>query len=100
MKDRTIDRTDRHTTLVTVGMVIAAVLVVLSFVALTWWQGWHIPIFVGYLSVKVAIKAVAIAGAGLVALAAWLRNRRNKAADGPDPSTPPDPRENAPTDPS
>ncbi|MEU3777760.1 hypothetical protein AB0F11_32130 [Streptomyces sp. NPDC032472] len=99
MEDRTTDRTDRHTTLVTVGMVIAATLVVLAFVALTWWQGWHIPIFVGYFSVKVAIKAVAIAGAGLVALAAWLRNRRNKAED-PALPAPCDPSGDAPTDPS
>lgn len=99
MEDRTTDRTDRHTALVTVGMVIAATLVVLAFVALTWWQGWHIPIFVGYFSVKVAIKAVAIAGAGLVALAAWLRNRRNKA-ESPALPAPSDPSGDAPTDPS
>ncbi|MEU2392673.1 hypothetical protein [Streptomyces sp. NPDC007369] len=79
MTEDKAQRTDGSTPLKTAVGVAVGVLVALSLLVLVWRTGWHIPFVTGWLSVKLGVKAGALAVGGLIAFAVW-RSKRGGAS--------------------
>ncbi|MFE7778401.1 hypothetical protein ACFU5O_31850 [Streptomyces sp. NPDC057445] len=83
MNTYTGDGADGHmwTRARTAVAVAAGTVTALAMVGVAWWQGWRVPVLLGWVSVKVGAKVAFFVGAGgLGALTVWLRGRRKPPA--------------------